>query len=202
MSPAAKQAAVGWSLSEFSRIHGNGDSVTWWRRRAFHAGTPRTRQIFCHVFHVEHGMSPAAKQAAVGWSLCEVFEGIRGNRDSVAWRPYGRSTGTTCLRIFKDFCVRRCPFYPEYLRGLHRVTSSVRLPTKIKRRSDCGIATGSFQYQSLLARASSRSRPPIQSITVRAPIFSDAAHFRKCPNSPTAREHTTSSGVISSSSSS
>src|SRR5580658_8187502 len=80
--------------------------------------------------------------------------------------------------------------------------STFLVPTSKYRRSDCGTGIGSRHSQSVPRRAWSRSRPPIHRITCLAATRSEAAQVRKGSNSPTAREHTKSNGVISSPSSS
>src|SRR5579872_6180356 len=89
----------------------------------------------------------------VDWLLSEILEDPRtGTGNSIPWRPHRAfQVELPVPEPSRGFRAKRCQVCLEYLRGLQRLTSSVRLPTKMKRRSDCGIATGSFQYQSLLA---------------------------------------------------
>src|SRR6266446_2391281 len=61
---------------------------------------------------------------------------------------------------------------------------------------------GSRHFQDCIFWISGRSLAPIQRITCFAATFSECAHSRKGPNSPSAREHTKSSGATSSASSS
>src|SRR6266851_7920328 len=76
------------------------------------------------------------------------------------------------------------------------------VPTKRSRLNECGTGMGSRHSQDCIFWISGRSLAPIQRITCFAATFSECAHSRKGPNSPSAREQTKSSGAISSPSSS
>src|SRR6266404_9798023 len=76
------------------------------------------------------------------------------------------------------------------------------VPTKSRRLNECGTGMGSRQSQVCIFWTSCRSLVPIQRITCFAATFSECAHSRKGPNSPSAREQTKSSGATSSASSS